>query len=96
MTTTLGNVGVISESSFQLTRGSISGVIRDADGDFASRRVLLMDRFGTRIAESISKASDGFYEMKVPFEFFGAELNRVAFSAGDDLYNDLIDRVIPT
>lgn len=74
--------------------GSVSGIVRDSSGSPTQRTVRAYDRLtGALIDEVQSDPSTGLYTVTAPL---GREIQRIALDddAGD-LYNDILDRVIP-
>lgn len=73
---------------------SVSGTIYDSNGDPCERVVRLFHRdTGYLLGETLSDAVTGDYSIPVATN---DEVIRIAYAAnGVDLYNDLIDRVIP-
>ena len=75
--------------------GEVSGVIRDDTGALCARTVRIVNRStGALIASTTSSASTGAYVLPTPTL---DEVQRIVLDdSGGTLYNDIIDRVIPT
>lgn len=75
--------------------GEVSGVIRDDTGALCARTVRIINRStGALIASTTSNASTGAYALPTPTL---DEVQRIVLDdSGGTLYNDIIDRVIPS
>lgn len=72
---------------------SISGTVTGADGNPAARTVRFYDRAtGQLVDETISDATTGEYEQAFADT---SEYQRIVLADETELYNDIIDRVIP-
>lgn len=83
------------DDTYSSTSSAVSGTVKDSAGANAARTVRLYRRdTGKLVGAAVSNASTGAYTIKTQT---ADEVQRVVLDdAGGLLYNDLIDRVIPS
>jgi hypothetical protein len=88
-------VGLHSEGFTPPTQlvGSISGTITGLDGNPAKRTIVAVPRaFSTvRVFSTVSDDEDGTYSL----DCINTEMSRIVLAGEADLYNDIVDRVLP-
>lgn len=72
--------------------GTISGTVKDKDDNVAARTIITVPRcYPTRVFGTVSSGVDGSYSLNVP----ATECDRIVLADEVDLYNDIVDRIIP-